>query len=167
VSVNGELGAADPRGPLDTLDAMILHWVEDYYTTADPVPWGLRERIDFAMDLLRADDEVALLLDDRFEAAGVRSTNQNRTVTFDSESLTIVIQASPSGGAVRVDGWLAPPAVHRVRLRAGRSELRTESDELGGFVLAQVPHGLVQLIVEVGDTEVRQQRTVATPAVVL
>jgi len=167
VSVKGEPGAADPRGPLDALDSVILQWVEDYYTTTDPVPPGLRERVDFAMDLLHADDEVALLLDDRFEALGVRSANQNRTVTFDSESLTIVIQASPSGGAVRVDGWLAPPAVHRVRVRAGECELRTESDELGGFVLTQVPHGLVQLIVEVGDADVQHPRTVATMAVVL
>lgn len=167
MSVNAGPPAADPRGALDALDAVILHWVQDYYTTTDPVPWGLRERIDFAMDLLHADDEVALLLDDRFEAVGVRSANQNRTVTFDSESMTIVIQASPSGGAVRVDGWLAPPAVHRVLLRAGECELRTESDELGGFVLPQVPHGLTQLIVEVGDAGAPHVRTVATMAVVL
>jgi hypothetical protein len=165
--VNGEPRPADPRSPLDALDSVILQWVEDYYTTADPVPWGLRERVDFAMDLLRPQDEVALLLDDRFEAVGVRSAHQNRTVTFDCESLTIVIQAAPSGGAVRLDGWLAPPAVHRVRVRAGEIELHTESDELGGFVLTQVPHGLVQLIVEVAEAEARPARTVATMAVVL
>ena len=167
MSVNDESWAADPRGPLDALDSTILHWVRDYYTTADPVPSGLCERVDFAMDLLHADDEVALLLDDRFEAVAVRSANQNRTVTFDSESLTIVIQASPSGAAVRMDGWLAPPAVHRVRVRAGASELHTESDELGGFVLTQVPHGPVQLIVEVGGADARHVRTVVTMAVML
>ncbi len=164
---------------LDAVDSAVLDWVQDLYAKSDPVPQDLLARVDFAMDLLGPDDEVALLQDDLFEAVGVRSTNasasaeHSRTVTFDSESLTIVIQASPSGEAVRVDGWLAPPAVHRVRLRAGERELQTESDELGGFVLTQVPHGLVQVIVEVGDAaevgtaDPPQSRTVVTTAVLL
>lgn len=178
MSVNGE----ERRGPAETfefdaVDSTVLDWVQDLYAKTDPVPQDLLARVDFAMDPLGPDDEVALLQDDLFEAVGVRSTNtsaeHSRTVTFDSESLTIVIQASPSGEAVRVDGWLAPPAVHRVRLRAGERELQTESDELGGFVLTQVPHGLVQVIVEVGDatdigtTDTPHSRTVVTTAVLL
>lgn len=205
MSVNGERrgdgphGVPDPRGPLDprrtadaadsveTVDALestILEWVQDWYATSDPVPRDLLARVDFAMDLLGPEDEIALLQADQFEAAGVRgsearSAEHSRTVTFDSESLTIVIQASPSGETVRVDGWLAPPGVHSVLLRAGDRELRTESDELGGFVLTQVPHGLVQVIVEVGDAggggrgsgvangDPPQARTVVTTAVLL
>jgi hypothetical protein len=190
VSVNGE----ERRGPveagefeLDAVDSKVLDWVQDLYVKTDPVPQDLLARVDFAMDLLGPDDEVALLQDDLFEALGVRGANtsanasaeHSRTVTFDSESLTIVIQASPSGESVRVDGWLAPPAVHRVRLRAGERELQTESDELGGFVLTEVPHGLVQVIVEVGDpaeigntgeigtADSPRSRTVVTTAVLL
>lgn len=167
MSVTGESGAVDPRGSRDALDSTILRWVEDVYRVDDPVPPGLLERVDFAMDLLHADDEVALLQDDRFEAVGVRSAKHSRTVTFDSESLSIVIQASPSDGTTRVDGWLAPPAVHRVRVRVGETELHTESDDLGGFVLTEVPHGLVQLFVDLEDPDVPQVRTVVTAAVLL
>jgi hypothetical protein len=161
----------------DAVDSAVLDWVQDLYAKTDPVPQDLLARVDFAMDPLGPDDTVALLQDDLFEAVGVRGTSasaeHSRTVTFDSESLTIVIQASPSGEALRVDGWLAPPAVHRVRLRAGERELQTESDELGGFVLTQVPHGLVQVIVEVGDAvevgtaDPPRSRTVVTTAVLL
>ena len=168
-------GGASPFGPLepfDMVDSTVLNWVQDLYSTTDPVPRDLVTRVDFAMDPLGPDDELALLLDDLVEAIdvrgepGVRSAEHSRTVTFDSESLTIVIQATPSGEAVRVDGWLAPPAVHRVRLRAGERELHTQSDELGVFMLPQVPHGLVQLIVEVAD-DPPQARTVVTTAVLL
>jgi hypothetical protein len=169
VPVTGEPWSADPSGPLDELDSAMLQWVEDFYTVTDPVPRGLLERVRFAMDLLDPDFEVALLQDDRFETVGVRGAERSRTVTFDSESLTIVIQAGEGEpeGAVRVDGWLAPPAVRRVRVRAGETELHTESDEIGGFVLTRVPRGLVQLIVEVEDVDSRQARTVVTAAVLL
>lgn len=164
--------AADAADDVNALESAILDWVQDLYATSDPVPQDLLVRVDFAMDLLGPDDEVALLKD--LEAVGVRggepvvqSPEHSRTVTFDSESLTIVIQASPSGENVRVDGWLAPPGVHHVRLRMGDCELRTISDELGGFVLTQVPHGLVQVIVEVADADPPQARTVVTTAVLL
>lgn len=189
MSVNGERrgdgphGVPDPRrapdahgaaGDVAALESTILDLVQDLYAASDPVPPDLLARVDFAMDLLNPEDEVAVLQTDLIEAVGVRgaepvvrSAEHSRTVTFDSESMTIVIQASPSGETVRVDGWLAPPGVHRVRVRAGDGELETVSDELGGFVLPQVPHGLVQVIVEVADADPPQARTVVTTAVLL
>jgi hypothetical protein len=103
------------------------------------------------------------------EPVGVRGTEQSRTITFDSESLTIVVQVSPSGDTMRVDGWLAPPAVRQVRLRSGERDYRTESDTLGRFVLLEVSHGLVQIAVD-PDAEGSAEAggpTVVTPAVVL
>lgn len=159
---------------VNALESTILDWVQDLYATNDPVPQDLLARVDFAMDLLGPHDELALLHGDLFDAVGVRggesvlrSAEHSRTVTFDSESLTIVIQVSPSGETVRVDGWLAPPAVRHVRLRAGECELHTDSDELGGFVLTRVPHGLMQVIVDAADGDPPQARTVVTTAVLL
>lgn len=171
---SGRPGALDAADDVTALESTILDLVQDVYAAGDPVPRDLLARIDFAMDLLGPQDEVALLQTDLIDAVGVRgaepvvrSAEHSRTVTFDSESMTIIIQASPSGETVRVDGWLAPPGVHRVRVRAGDGELETESDELGGFVLPQVPHGLVQVIVEVADADPPQARTVVTTAVLL
>ena len=184
LGVVGAVDAIDTGDAVDQMEALestILDWVQDLYATNDPVPQDLLARVDFAMDPLGPDDEVALLQGDLFDAVGVRggepvvhgtepvlrSAEHSRTVTFDSESLTISIQASPSGEAVRVDGWLAPPAVRHIKLRAGDCELHTDSDELGGFVLPQVPHGLMQVIVEAADADPPQARTVVTTAVLL
>jgi hypothetical protein len=167
MSMTGEPWAAPPDGAIDAVDLTVVDLVQDYYAATDPVPHGLLERIDFALELLDVDDEVARLQDDRYDTAGVRSAEHSRTVTFDSESLTIVIQASPIGSVVRVDGWLAPPAARPIRLRAQECELRTESDELGRFVLSGVPHGLVQLIVDVREEEPSEVQSVVTMAVML
>jgi hypothetical protein len=160
-------GAAGAAGTLDEVDLTIVDWVGEMYGVTDPVPHGLLERIGFAMAPLTAGDEVARLLEDRFEATGVRGAEHSRTVTFDSPSLTIVIQASPAGAAVRLDGWLAPPAARPIRLRAGERELHTESDDLGRFVVPSVPHGLVQLIVDTGEGDEPDARSVVTMAVLL
>lgn len=165
MSVTGKSWGEGPHEAIDALDLAIFDWVGDFYMTADPVPRGLVERIDFAMQLLGLDDEVAQLRPEQFEAAAVRGPERSRTVTFDSESLTIIIQTSPSGETVRVDGWLAPATARRIRLRAGEHELHTESNELGRFVLSDVPHGLVQLIVDTREGDPPEARTVVTMAI--
>ena len=167
MSVNGEPLGEGPDGAIDALDLVIVDWVGDLYMMTDPVPRGLVERIDFAMELLGVQDEVARLQNDQREAVGVRGGEHSRTVTFDSESLTIVIQASPAGESVRLDGWLAPAAACRILLRMGERELRTESNERGRFVLPEVPHGLVQLIVDRCEGAAPEARAVVTMAVEL
>lgn len=154
--------------PIDELDELILNDIRTLYQSTDPVPEHLAERVCFALDLVGLEDEIAHLQTAGLEPVGVRGAEQSRTITFDSESLTIVVQVSRSGDTMRVDGWLAPPAVHRVRLRAGDTEFQTESDELGRFVVLEVPHGLVQIVVEGGGaSQGEPERTVITPAVVL
>jgi hypothetical protein len=76
-----------------------------------------------------------------------------------------MFSVSPSGAAtVRLDGWLAPPAAHRVELRTEAGCLETSADADGRFAVADVPHGLAQLVVHpaAGGT-----RSVVTPSVVL
>ena len=154
--------------PIDELDLLILGDIRTLYQNADPVPEHLAEQAFFALELAGLEDEIAYRDGAGLQPAGVRGAEQSRTITFDSTSMTIVVQVSPSGATMRVDGWLAPAAVHRVRLRAGDEDFRTESDELGRFVVLDVPHGLVQIVVEEGGGSPGEpERTVITPAVVL
>ena len=173
VSVNDDL--QDPPEPvdgedepLDSVDLAILDAIRALFAAADPVPSDLVARTTFAIDLVGLEDEIARLEPAGRRAVGARGAEQSRTITFDSESLTIVVQASPSGAVLRVDGWLAPPAARRLRLRAGEVDFATESDELGRFVVLDVPRGPVQIVVEgeAGDGADRV-RQVVTPAVVL
>lgn len=153
---------------LDAIDAAILDDVEALFKAVDPVPSDLVARTAFAIDLVGIEDEIARLDPVGLHAVGARGAEESRTITFDSESLTIVVQASPSGATLRVDGWLAPPAERRLRLRAGEVDFVAQSDELGRFVVLDVPRGLVQIVVEgeegAGTDRARQ---VITPAVVL
>src|SRR6266545_5367987 len=72
-----------------------------------------------------------------------RGHEESRTITFDSESLTIMVSITPTGyDVVRLDGWLAPPGGHEVELRTARGPLTTIADEQGRFALDDVPHGL-------------------------
>jgi hypothetical protein len=168
VSPNGEPPPATAHGRIDAVDLAVLDLVEELYTAADPVPDDLVERIVFAIGLVGLEDEVARLEADRFDPAGVRGTERSRTVTFDSESLTIVIQATTTGGTLRLDGWLAPPDARPIRLRVGERDLRTESDRLGRFVLDEVPHGLAQIVVDAPPGRPPQDcRSVVTMAVML
>ena len=54
--------------------------------------------------------------DPRLVAA--RGAEQSRTITFDSDSLTIMIRIdSNKDGTVRIDGWLAPPQRREIEMQ--------------------------------------------------
>jgi hypothetical protein len=81
-------------------------------------------------------------------AAGGRGREESRTVTFDSEHLTIMISITPGGhDLVRLDGWLAPAGRHAVELRTSGGPRTAVADADGRFVIDDVPHGLAQLVV--------------------
>jgi len=144
--------AAD--GPLDEIDAAILDQVRSAYAVADPPPPDLDDRVRFAIALESVDVEVARLQEDVLAGSGARSGERTRTITFDAHSLTILISILDTAeGHVRLDGWLAPPAAHRVELRLGAvpgAEVvsrQVTADELGRFVFVDVGRGLAQLVV--------------------
>lgn len=150
-------------------DFHALDRVQEMFETADPMPADLPERIRFALALRHLEVEVARVAaaDDRPVTA--RGTERSRTVTFDSDSLTIMIRidANPDGTA-RVDGWLAPAQRREIEMRTGGQSLRADSDERGRFVFARVPRGAAQI-------QVRPARTgdgadgplVVTPSLIL
>lgn len=101
--------------------------------------------------------------------AGVRGGEDSRTITFDSEILTIMISVSARDEhAVRVDGWLAPPGDHLVELRCGEGAHVVRADDQGRFVLDVVPRGLSQLVVRQGLDDPAQATILAvTPSLIL
>jgi hypothetical protein len=155
-------------GPMDDVDVAVLGELRELYGDLDPMSADLVDRIQFALALEDLDVEVFRASAESAEAgvlAGVRGAEETRTITFDSDSLTIMFSISPSGtAAVRLDGWLAPPAAHRVELRTEHGPMETSADADGRFAVDDVPHGLAQLVVHpaAGGT-----RSVVTPSVVL
>lgn len=157
-------------GPLDSLDLKILSDIRDAYAGVDPMPPDLPERIRFSLALRELEVEAAKLAASESQPAlACRGEEQSRTVTFDSDSLTIMIRIDPNGdGTVRVDGWLAPPQRREIEMKTESSPLTVLSDEQGRFAFAIVPCGTAQLIVRPApDGPSASGRSVVTPALVL
>jgi hypothetical protein len=158
---------SEADAPLDEVDADVLAELAAAYAVADPPPPDLDERVTFAVALHHGEVEVARLTEDLVVGSGARAAEQPRTLTFDGESLTVMVTVvALPGDRRRLDGWLAPPASLAVELRAGGSAGVTHAvtaDETGRFVIEAVPAGLAQLTVRLPAAG----RTVVTPAVVL
>jgi hypothetical protein len=155
---------------LDDLDLSILDQVARVHARLDPPPADLDQRVHFALALENIDVEVARLAEQALVGSGARGTERIRTVTFDSASLTIMVNIADAGRAgVRLDGWLAPAAPLRVELRtAGGTSRSVLADDVGRFVFDDVAPGLAQLLVHpVDDGEFRLAATVVTPSLTL
>ena len=156
-----ESRAADE--PFDEQDAAILAEVRQLWSERDPLPDGLVDQIQFAIDLECLDVEVLrmTLLD---EATSARGDELSRLVTFSSDTLTIMIRVFPGkDGTNRIDGWLTPGDSHPIELRTGDATMTTSSDQTGRFAFSGVPAGLAQLMVKPTGTT----KTVTTPAILL
>jgi hypothetical protein len=154
-------------GPLDDVDLGLLDDIRDLFQDVDPMPADLPERIRFFLSLRDLEIEMAHLAEENLAAAGVRGTEQSRTITFDSESLTVMIRIDPNrDGTVRVDGWLAPPQRRVIEIKTTAEPLTVSSDEQGRFAFARVPTGTAQLIVRPAEQD-QTGPSVVTPALIL
>ena len=108
-----------PDQQMDDLDFEILDGIRALFERVDPMPADLPERVRFALAMRGLESEVArLVTEEDPRLVGARGTEQSRTVTFDSASLSIVIRIEENkNGSVRIDGWLAPPSPARSRCR--------------------------------------------------
>lgn len=168
MSAMDSVDARSAGEPLDELDFAILQGVRGLWDALDPVPTSLVDQISFALDLESADFEVLRLTERmRFEVA--RGEEQSRLITFDSDSLTIMIKIDQNrNGTVRLDGWLTPPASHPIELRTTHGSLSTASDDGGRFALDGIRPGMAQLVVRpTGTMPTQRGRTVTTPSIVL
>jgi len=137
-------------GPLDESDLEILAEIRDLFQAADPMPPDLPERIRFSLALRGLEIEVArLTAEEDLPVLATRAVEQSRTVTFDSDSLTIMIRIDlNTDGTARVDGWLAPSQRREIEMRTTADTLSVVSDEQGRFAFSSVPRGIVQLVVQ-------------------
>ncbi|MFD1047449.1 hypothetical protein ACFQ1S_18840 [Kibdelosporangium lantanae] len=152
-----------PDAPMDTVDAEVLTGLRDLWSTVDPMPTGLLDQIKFAVDLEHIEMEVARQVP--LQPAMARGDDeQSRLITFDSDSLTIMVSLRTNhDGTIRLDGWLTPAGRHPVELRTDNQDQATVSDEDGRFVLDLVTPGMAQLVVRPDGTT----RTVTTPTISL
>ncbi len=157
-------------GPLDDVDLAILDDIREVFQAADPMPADLPERIRFSLALRDLEVEVARLAADEDQPLlATRGEEQSRTVTFDSDSLTIMIRIdSNTDGTARVDGWLAPAQHRRMEIKTAAGSLTTTADEQGRFSFRRVPRGTAQLVVRpAGEGPGGSGRSVVTPALIL
>jgi hypothetical protein len=159
-------------------DEVLLDDIREVFEAFDPVPSHLPDRIRLALAFRDLEAELARITGPAEELAlAARGTEQSRIVTFDSDSLTIMIRvdANPDGTA-RVDGWLAPPHPRPVEMKMTDSSITVTADQLGRFVFHSVPRGTARLIVrpqeidaasECRDGESGATMLVITPALTL
>jgi hypothetical protein len=156
-------------------DARLLDTVRELFSVADPVPVDLAERVRFMFALRQMNAEVARVVRMEKVELGARGTEESRTITFDSNSLTIMIRIDGGpGDSVRVDGWLAPPQCRRVEMRMNEASLEAMADGAGRFVFPDVPRGTARVIVHPSDGSAEGEAgqlgttvAVITPALIL
>jgi hypothetical protein len=158
-------------------DTSLLATLRELLAIVDPVPPDLTERIRFMFTLRQLNAEVARVVRADEIALAARGAEESRTITFDSDSLTIMIRIDSSlGESVRVDGWLAPPQSRRVEMRMTDASLDVMADGSGRFVFHDVPRGTARVIVHRPDGfqdgtadggQVGTATAVITPALIL
>ncbi len=155
--------------PLDDVDFGLLDDIRELFQAADPMPADLPERIRFSLALRDLEIEVARLAEEEQLTVAARGAEQSRTITFDSDSLTIMIRIEANqDGTMRVDGWLAPPQRREVEMKTATDTLGVTSDEQGRFAFARMPRGTAQLVVRPNESGPGLPgRSVVTPALVL
>jgi hypothetical protein len=143
--------------PLDALDEAVLREVAALLDQVDPVPDDLVDRVQFALALDEVYAEVATITRLSQDALAVRgdpdtgagTVTRTETVTFSAERFTAMVTVSRAAPEqVRLDGWLTPAAVVRVRVRMQEGTAETVSDETGRFVVEGLPEGFAQLSFE-------------------
>jgi hypothetical protein len=162
----GRLPSADE--PLDDADVGVLGDLRELFEAIEPMPADLPERIRFRLALRDLEVEVARLAEEDQLAVAARGTEQSRTITFDSDSLTIMIRIDANrDGTFRVDGWLAPPQCRQVEIKTTADPLTAASDAQGRFAFARVPRGTAQFIVHPAEPAAGDTRSVVTPALII
>jgi hypothetical protein len=146
-------------------DEALLGHLRRVAGAADPLPPDVRFSADVAglgIELCRAVPGPAPAL------AGVRGDEQTTRATFESASLTIMLEwTAGQHGTVRLDGWLAPPFPCTIELRTADGPQTLDTDEGGRFAAQRVARGEVQLRVHPANRAADGFRTVITPSFIL
>ena len=154
-------------GRLDAADAAAMAQLAELYTTLDPVPDGLVDRISFGitLDALQAEVEVALLERSR-DLVGARSDTDTdtQTVTFSSSELTTMVTITVlSPELVRIDGWIAAGGGVQVEMHSSGGELTAIADANGRFAFDDVRRGPLQFLLR--SPAALNRKPVVTPTI--
>ena len=129
--------------PLDGTDQLLLRDLAEVYDLLDPVPTGLRERIDFAIAVAELEADIAELT--MGELVGVRS-EETDSVTFTSGSLSLMVTTVRSAHHVRIDGWVTSPGAEVDVVGEGVTRTTT-ADAAGRFSIDEIPRGRAHFVV--------------------
>lgn len=129
--------------PMDAVDERIIAQLATLYSTVDPVPFDLVERIDFALAVAELEADIAELT--RGELVGMRS-EETDSVTFTSGSLSLMVTTVRSAHHVRIDGWVTSPEAEVDVVGEGVTRTVT-ADETGRFSLEEIPRGRAHFVV--------------------
>lgn len=150
-------GAGDdaPWARLSDLDdEELLAALREVITEAGPPPqWSIDLAKDsFAMRM--ADAELAALMDDSELVGAAPGTRGDapRLAVFDCDAMSVEVELSPGlrTGSWQLLGQLLPPAAARVRVRRKDGDRSwVTADELGRFMIDQVPAGPLSLVIEI------------------
>jgi hypothetical protein len=162
--------------PLDSCDERILSVINELHHRDDPMPEDLNERVQFVLELeAELDARVARvtrsgeLVLTRSETELAVGQGDPASVTFDCESVTVMVTPRPSAlRELRLDGWIGPEGSYEVELRSPDGSRRASTDESGRFVLEGLPDGqMFQLVIRPDETLQREglPAVVVTPAV--
>jgi hypothetical protein len=154
-------GVEEPEEFPDAFDREVLERLRALHDRIDPPPPVLDDLVRFALGGARVDQELARLVTEDESVVVARGSSGTKTVAFEAgESSLLLTVVELAGDRVRVDGWLAPAAEVDIEVRV-LSELvwteRVRTDPGGRFVVASLPRGRVQLVVQT-------QPPVITPA---
>ena len=149
-------------------DWTLTRRLRSMWEAADPVPDDLADRVLFGLQLEDLEFEV-LRLEAMLQPAGARGHESAKTVTFTSDSLSVMVTVSEAAsGLRRLDGYIVPAAALRVELRAAHGCQHTDADHTGRFAFPAAPNGLLQLVFHPTDgAAVELARPVVTPAIQL
>lgn len=160
---------------LDSCDRRILTVINELHHRDDPIPGDLDERVLFALELeAELDARVASIKQNEFslvrgEAELAVGQGDPASVTFDCESVTVMVTPRPSAiEEVRLDGWIGPEGAYEVEIRSPEGTRRVTTDETGRFALEGLPHGQMFQLVIRPDEQLQRDglpAVVVTPAV--
>ncbi|MFT4158130.1 MAG: hypothetical protein QM630_09445 [Microbacterium sp.] len=142
-------------------DAELFARLRSLWTTVDPMPASLIDRMIAAVATDSLSEEYALLTLIDHPLSEVRGETDALTLQFSDGTNSILLHVTTNAnGLRRVDGWVDAAAAE-VMLTQGDSIRSTTPSAVGRFVFDDVPSALtlVRLTTRVGDDE----RTLATP----
>ena len=121
---------------------------------ADPVPPAVIAAAKASFTWRTIDSELAELVTDSADSlsvgsgAGVRGESAPRLLTFEAAGLNVEVEVAGSGATRRLVGQLVPMTRADVVVRWNTGSTSTTADDLGRFVVTDVPAGLVSLAVQ-------------------